>query len=129
MSTVWVEGASGDGSGEWIELRLSSVVTVSRVGIVNGYGKGSRFEENERVRDARITFSDGSSRTIRLADHNELQYFDLGQHSTTSLRLTILSVYPGTRWEDAAIGEIRIWGPDTTFRLMGSRISRKTPLG
>jgi F5/8 type C domain len=109
-STVWVEGSDGDGSGDWIELELEASVTVHRIGVVNGYGKGPRFLENGRVRDATITFTTGSWQTIRLADNNDLQYFDIAPTTTQSVRLTIASVYPGTRWSDTAIGEIRVWG-------------------
>ena len=109
-TTVWVEGSSGDGAGEWIELDLGSSVAVYRIGIVNGYGRGARFSENERVRDAVITFANGSRKVIHLADTNDLQYFDVAPTATRSVRLTIESVYPGTRWSDAAIGEIRVWG-------------------
>jgi len=95
--------------GEWVQADLPGSATVAKIGIVNGYGRGSRFFENERVRNAVITFSDGEQQHIQLADHNELQYFAIVPHRTSSVRLTILSVYPGTRWSDAAIGEMRIW--------------------
>jgi len=108
--TVWVEGAPGDGVGEWIELQLGSPVAVAKVGVVNGYGKGPRYRENARVREAELRFSDGSAQRIHLADSNDLQYFDLSPNTTTAVRLTIVSVYPGTRWDDVAIGEIRLWG-------------------
>ncbi|HET7464044.1 MAG TPA: discoidin domain-containing protein [Longimicrobium sp.] len=109
-NTVWVEGADGDGSGDWIELNLRSPTTVCRVGIVNGYGNGPRYYENERVRDAVLTFSNGSWQRIHLTDNNDLQYFDVTPTNTQTVRLAIESVYPGTRWSDAAIGEIRVWG-------------------
>jgi hypothetical protein len=109
-STVWVEGAAGEGVGEWIEIRLGSPVTVWKIGVVNGYGKGPRYRENARIRDAELQFSDGSTQLIHLADSNDLQYFDVRPTTTTGLQLTILSVYPGTRWDDTALGELRLWG-------------------
>ena len=111
-STVWVEGAAGDGVGEWIEIGLGRSVTVSKLGVVNGYGKGVRYLENGRVRDAVLEFSDGSTQGIHLADNNEMQYFDLRPVSTSTMRLTIRSVYPGTRWDDTAVGELRLWARD-----------------
>lgn len=109
-ASVWVEGASGDGTGEWIQLNFPSAARITKLGVVNGYGNGPRFLENERIRDAEISFSDGSSRKIQLRDSNDLQYFDVGTHDTYWVRLTIESVYHGSRWTDAAIGEIRTWG-------------------
>jgi hypothetical protein len=109
-STVWVEGAPGNGVGEWIELQLDSPVAIAKVGVVNGYGKGPRYLENARLREAELQFSDGTAKRIHLADSNDLQYFDLRPNTTTVVRLTIVSVYPGTRWDDVAIGEIRLWG-------------------
>jgi hypothetical protein len=108
--SVWVEGVGGDGVGEWVELQLASPVAVAKVGVVNGYGKGPRYLENSRVRDAELRFSDGTTQSIHLTDTNELQYFDVRPDATTAVRLTIVSVYPGTRWDDVAIGEIRLWG-------------------
>jgi hypothetical protein len=108
-NTVWVEGAEGSGAGEWIELRLAAPAEIRKIGVVNGYGKAERFAENGRVRDAQIRFSNGTTQEIRLADSNEMQYFDLRPNNTASVRLTILSIYPGTRWDDTAIGEIRLW--------------------
>jgi len=109
-NTVWVEGAAGDGVGEWVQVQLDSPVTVSKIGIVNGYGKGSRYLENARVRDAELKFSDETTQRLHLADSNDMQYFEVRPNTTTWVRLTILSVYPGTRWDDTAIGEIRLWG-------------------
>lgn len=109
-TTVWVEGAAGDGVGEWIEVGLRSAVTVSKVGLVNGYGKGTRYLENARIKDAVLQFSDGSTRAIHLTDSNEMQYFDVRPTTTSAVRLTIRSVYPGARWDDTAIGELRLWG-------------------
>lgn len=109
QATVWVEGADGDGSGEWVAAELPYAAIIEKIGIVNGYGRESRYLENERVRDALVTFSDGTQHEIHLADSNEIQYFALPPTRTTTLRLTILSVYPGTRWTDAAVGEIRFW--------------------
>jgi hypothetical protein len=114
-STVWVEGAEGDGIGEWIELELPAASRISRIDVANGYDRGVRFSQNGRVRQALLTFSDGSSQRIDLLDRRGIQTFTLSPVRTNSVRVTIRSVYPGTRWSDTAIGEIRVWGgaPET----------------
>ncbi|MDB4951949.1 MAG: activator of osmoprotectant transporter ProP [Gemmatimonadetes bacterium] len=113
-STVWVEGAAGDGIGEWIDVEFPTNTRISRIDIANGYNRGVRFSENGRVRQALLTFSDGSSQMIDLLDRRGIQTFTLTPLRTQSLRLTIRSAYPGTRWSDTALGEIRVWGMPIT---------------
>jgi hypothetical protein len=108
-ATAWVEDTPGLGIGEWIQLDLASPRSVARLGIVNGYGTGSRYRENGRVRSATLTFSDGRRHVIDLADHSDLQYVSFDPVMTSSVRLTIDSAYPGARWDDVAIAEIRLW--------------------
>lgn len=110
-STVWVEDAPGSGTGEWIEISLGQTRTIARIGVVNGYGKGPRYRENGRVRTAILTFSDGSIQQISLRDESDLQYISVQPVATSFVRLTIQSAYPGSRWDDTAIGEIRLWSP------------------
>src|SRR5712671_5542447 len=56
-STAWTEGVPGDGAGQWLRVRFSSMkgATKVRLRIRNGYQKShKRFVDNERAR--KVTF-------------------------------------------------------------------------
>mgnify|MGYP002738808055 CR=1 FL=1 len=125
--TTWAEGAPGDGVGEWLQLDFARPTTVSGFDINNGYWRlPERIGQNGRVRTMRVTFSDGSSEVFNLYDTDEAQWIDyyVGQgwpteeippgetvlfsapHTTSSLRFTVESVYPGNTWDDLCIASI-----------------------
>ena len=104
--TAWVEGVSGDGVGQWLQVRWSDGACFRTVSIRNGYGRSRAiFLGNNRVRAAQLTASDGFSMRIVLPDSNAPQSIRLPRIVKARwLRLTILSVYRGSRWRDTAIG-------------------------
>ena len=109
--TAWVEGVAGDGIGEWFEVRFEQPMKISTVYIANGYGKTSRsYQENGRIREASISTEAGSG-IITLADSNAEKAIrlpaNLAGKKTRWVRLTILSVYPGGKYPDTALGEFR----------------------
>jgi len=109
--TAWVEGVAGDGIGEWFEVRFEQPMKISTVYIANGYGKtGRSYQENGRVREASISTEAGSG-IISLVDSNEEKAVrlpaNLAGKKTRWVRLTILSVYPGSKYPDTALGEFR----------------------
>jgi hypothetical protein len=108
--TAWVENASGYGVGEWIELHFGAPRRVTALEFRNGYNKGARFQENGRLRSLTATFSTGETRTFSLADHPSAQRVTFAGISAQSVRLTINSVYEGSRWEDTALGDVRVIG-------------------
>ncbi|HEU4882871.1 MAG TPA: discoidin domain-containing protein [Longimicrobium sp.] len=111
-STPWVENAPGYGVGEWVELQLGVVRTVTHLQLRNGYNKGARFRENGRIRSITATFSTGDTRTFFLRDDASEQTitFEPLPIPTSFIRLTINSVYEGTRWEDTALGDVAVLG-------------------
>lgn len=109
-ATPWVEGVPGYGIGEWIELELGRTRRVTRIEIFNGYDKGARFRENGRVRTLTAHFSNGETRTLGLSDRAGPQTFGVGDIPASSVRLVIGSIYPGSRWEDTALGDVSVVG-------------------
>lgn len=114
LSTAWNEGASGDGVGEWVSFSFSSPVQLTRIDIANGYQRDQRrFLGNERIQALRIEYSSGKSQEVQLHDdmgYQEVQTAVVANEDVSSVRLTILSVYPGESWEDAALSEVRFIG-------------------
>ena len=104
VSLPWVENDvrtgrnSGDGIGEYIKLSFSGKETISILGLHLGFAKLAGYDVyygNNRPRELRFDFSDGSSVQYEFDDFNRMQYVQLNRPVTTSyVKITILSVYP-----------------------------------
>lgn len=107
-STAWVEGAAGDGVGEWLKLDFGRDCRVSAMQIWSGYQKSdSLFAKNSRPARVRITFSDGTSMEAAISDMSGMQTISFnGEHITSSVTITILSVYAGSAYADVCISEL-----------------------
>lgn len=110
LSTAWQENAPGSGEGEWVRFDFGHLVTLSTLEIANGYQKDSRrFTGNARVETLQLEYSDGTTQQARLYDDVGFQEIAATPKSTEWLRLTILSVYQGDAWDDAALSEVHIY--------------------
>ena len=123
--TVWSYTGT---SGEWILLSAGSAQTVRGIRVLSGYTmlnpetKLWHYYPNNRPKDILLTFSDGSYMETTLADvfgTDTPYYQDIrfdAPKQTTFIKLTVLSVYPGDRWNDTCIAEIQPYlnaGADT----------------
>ena len=131
--TAWVEGVKGPGIGEWVEVDLDKV-SISGLGIINGYTKRkSLYYANNRIKKLRLDVEwdnwgnrsggkDSTEITLKEKQFNELNqnaeapfiswladYGD-GYNRAKKVRLTILEVYPGTKYNDTPITELFILG-------------------
>ncbi len=113
--SAWVEAAAGDGIGEWVEFELTrGVIGLS---VQNGFNMSftpvagkeieTYYAKNNRVKTMEIASKDGKVvRRIELEDVGDrLQPFRIDLAPGT-YRLTIRSVYRGTKWADTCLGEI-----------------------
>lgn len=112
VTTAWNEGGSGSGTGEWIELKANSAQTVSGIRIMPGFCNNEpNYYRNCRPKDITITFSDGTYTTTTLSDsyyvYQDLQ-FDR-EVTTSSIRITVNSVYSGNKYQDCCISEIQVY--------------------
>lgn len=126
--TAWVEGVAGHGEGEVVIAR----VDISKpIEIYNGYGKSQRlFETNSRIAKAKIHFLSSSELMIGqggntysklrivktaetlLEDTNGYQTLKVTspptqEGQTTFIALEVVTVYPGSKYSDTAVSEIR----------------------
>jgi F5/8 type C domain len=109
-TTAWNEGAAGDGTGEWVEVALTGPADISRVLLWNGYQKGAAFDTNNRVAELRLELS-GMPFVAPLLDVEGPQAIKLPQPVRADrVRLVIERVYPGNRYNDAAISDLEIYG-------------------
>jgi hypothetical protein len=109
--TCWSEGGEGDGRGEWVQVRFPEARVVRRIMMVNGYAKGARWRQNNRVKRASVRLSDGTSFQWDLSDTDQWQEFVLPAAITTRfVEITIEAVYRGDRrdWNDTSISELAV---------------------
>ncbi len=113
VTTSWVEGAEGDGIGEWVKVHLDEGKEYYFFDILGGYGESeSLWEQNNRVKKLGITFSNGYSEEFDLEDVFEKQKFSFADevNGVSYADLEILEVYEGTGYDDTAIAEVRLYG-------------------
>ena len=131
--TAWVEGIKGPGIGQWIELDLDKV-SLSAIGIMNGYTKNSNlYYANNRIKKLKLEIQwdnwgtqDGGRDSVEIQlepkQFKELNLnapapfiswladFGDGYNRAQQIRLTILDVYPGKKYDDTPITELFIIG-------------------
>ena len=59
--------------------------------------------------ELRLTFSDGSSQRLQLEDRTGYQTIEIEPKKTEWIRMTIVSTYPGEKWSDGSLSEIRFY--------------------
>ncbi len=114
-TTVWAEGVSGFGEYEVITFYNHKYApnSIQEIHIVNGYNAegNEMYYKNSRVKDIKIEFENGTILYETLKDTNDIQVIRLNEAvSTSEVKTTILSVYPGTKYEDTCLSEITFYG-------------------
>lgn len=110
VKTGWCEDIKGHGIGEWLLFDGNELKSFHSVSVINGYAKSEKlYYLNDRLKKASLTFSDGSFEIIEFEDGIlTMQEVVLKEvHVSTSVKLTILEVYPGSDYADCYINEVR----------------------
>ncbi|MCP3136403.1 NADase-type glycan-binding domain-containing protein [Pyxidicoccus xibeiensis] len=111
--SIWAEGAKGSGVGEWVELSFPPDTPVHSFLVTPGNPKSAKlYKANARPRKAKLE--------LKLAEGRKLDYvldfprdFPAGgaiyvdyqrQFAVKSARLTVLTVWPGSRYRDLCLG-------------------------
>lgn len=110
-STAWVEGAAGQGIDESIILHFDTDYTVSGINICAGYQiSEDLYYKNSRPKEILVEFSGGKSQTYQLEDKLEEQKISFAEPAETDyVSISIVSVYPGNKYEDTVISEISLY--------------------
>lgn len=114
--TAWVEGKNGDGIGESVTFKKDNPFLVKKIIINNGYKKSENlYKANNRVKNIKITFSDGSELIKELSNNfSKVDTFELDYEKETKwIKFTILDVYEGTKYEDTCITGIDVYGKNS----------------
>lgn len=113
LRTSWQEGSDGPGEGEWISFRLQEVYAVRYLtfylGNWNDENGQDYYSENNRPAKLRLTLGDHSW-DLEFPDEKIQYRLELASPvETDQIRVEILSVYEGTRWDEACIADIGIY--------------------
>ena len=108
--TAWVEGSGGQGAGDFLVFEFDAPQAVSGLTIRNGYDKsGDIYGKNSRVKDVELHFSNGEQLDTTLKDTPSEQRVALSRPVKAKwVQLIIRSVYPGWKYSDTAINEVRV---------------------
>ena len=108
--TAWVEGHSSYGIGEWVVVEFDAARDIQGLMLRNGYAKNADiFDNNSRVDELALTFSNGEKRTVKLRDTGDPQTITLPQIVRAHwVQIAIQSVVRGSKYADTAISELSV---------------------
>ena len=107
---AWAEGAKTNGENETISIELNEKIQLSGLKINNGYQRSdSHYKANTRVKSISISNEAGQNSSVVFDDIAGEQMVEI----TTPLEgakftLTIDEVYPGDRYKDLVISEMKL---------------------
>jgi eukaryotic-like serine/threonine-protein kinase len=102
--TAWSEGVPGYGEGQYLDFTFDQPVVIKDVRAIPGYKRFNqvdRYIQNGKLDQVTLTFQDGSTRTVTFRLDPNWQVADWQTvpidppARTRTVRVTILSVYPG----------------------------------
>jgi hypothetical protein len=122
---AWVEGDKGDGVGQWLEVEFKEAQDISRLDLWNGYQRSDdHFEKNGRIKRLRVTL-DGASEELEVADDSGMQRLALGKPvKAKTVKLEVLEVYPGSKYKDLVVSELRFGNDAGPFTVDNDALER-----
>ena len=120
VNTAWIEGVKGCGVGENITFTFTEKnfkeahlekINFNGFLVINGYCKDKKsWKENFRVKKIRIAHNDQPRYEAVLHDSMNVQDTRFPEtiwlHPGDTVKVTILEVYPGDKYQDTAISEL-----------------------
>lgn len=107
--SAWCEGnKSGDGTGEWLQLSFPGTTTVSQLKFRNGLTYSAEaYKKSNAATAATLTFSDGSTETIKITDFSMEQTIKLAApHTASSVKIQFTTVRKGSEFNDMCVSEV-----------------------
>ena len=117
LETAWSHGTAGRaGIGEWLLFSFGDKTEITKIAIVNGLGMvegkwGNLYEANTAIKTAELVYSTGKKEAVTFRKTAEVQEISLKEGAGAEwVRLVITSVYPGKKYTDTCISEIKFFG-------------------
>lgn len=112
--TPWVEGEKGDGIGESFVIKATSKKVYPYLLIINGFISASRpqlYSQNGRIKKIKVEgLTSGKIGICSVLDTPHPQTVDISIiPNAEDVKITILEVYPGTKYRDTAIHYLITW--------------------
>lgn len=118
-NTAWVEGAKGQGIGEYIELSVPKKSNAEAkdetiIDVFNGYSQNpATYKKNSRVKKFKLYVNGQAIAILDLQDTPNRQTFDIEKlaipkNVDLTYKFEILDVYKGDKYEDTAITELNL---------------------
>jgi hypothetical protein len=109
--TAWSEGAEGYGINEWIQVERDGLADINEILISNGFHQTQKvFDNNGSLKRFRLDFSQGQYIYYEVdEDKTESKHIRIifdKPISTDFIKLTILDVFEGGKYEDTCITDI-----------------------
>lgn len=110
LGEPWVEDGDGYGIGEWISFSIRSKQTIYiSIGYVD-FDKPELYTENSRPKKIRLYLDDNFYKDVELKDTPDFQKIKLPPNrfgpDMTKLKIEILEVYKGTKYDDTCINMV-----------------------
>ncbi|MEG2974012.1 MAG: hypothetical protein RR898_11185 [Clostridium sp.] len=114
--TPWIEGKGGYGEGEWIHIKLKESLLIKGMSIYSGFkfkgnNSSEKYREYSRPKTIRIAYSNGTYAVISLKDYpkGDNVFRFKKPMNTEDVFVEILEVYPGSKYKDTCISEIKLF--------------------
>ena len=107
--TAWCEGnKTTDGAAEWLEIYFNGAQKISKMNICTGVCQmlGTLHADTNTPTGVTVSFSDGSSQKVTVADKAMPQSIALTPRTAEWARVTIDTVRKGKQYDDACISEL-----------------------
>jgi len=112
--TSWQVRNKNNGIGEWIEIRFNAEQSIDKLKLYNGFQYidnefGDLYYLNSRAKRIKVCINGFKCYDQYIPDTKEPVTINIDEPNVKLIKLTILEVYKGSRWdEDLAISEIKI---------------------
>lgn len=120
LQTAWIEGNEGYGMHEWFEFKFDKTdfskteLAVNGLYLFNGYRKSMKhWKENSRFKKLKLLVDGQVYAILVLADTYKIQtasFEEIKLKKGTSVRFEVMEFYPGDKYKDAALSELKFKG-------------------
>lgn len=120
LQKAWVEGAKGQGIGEWIEFRFEkdsftgSDIKINGLYLFNGYRKSkSAWANNSRIKKLKVSVNNTDFLSLNIHDSYKFQSIEFDELKLAelhSIQFTILETFKGEKYDDVALSELKLRG-------------------